>query len=241
MKEKVAIIIPTYNARPHIKKTIKDIHFFSKEAYIFVVDDNSPDGTSSVVRSMMGKNKKIHLLLREKKGGRGSAVLAGFYEARKNKNICYFIEMDADLCHNPKYIPELIKGCRRSDVVVASRYLPDSRIIGWTLKRKIMSLSMNMFARFCLGIPITDYTDGFRCYSQRAIDLVLSSKIISNGYVVLSEIAYVCYVNKMRFSEIPIDFYFDSTVKSNLDIAVIKEALRTLILLRIYGKKNYKK
>ncbi|MBI5044731.1 MAG: polyprenol monophosphomannose synthase [Candidatus Levybacteria bacterium] len=241
MIKNAAIIIPTYNAKQHIKKTIDDIFSISPFLNIFVVDDNSPDNTSSEVKLLIKKYKRLQLINRSKKDGRGSAVLEGFRQAKNNKDILYFIEMDADLCHNPEYIPQMIKKCEKSDVVIASRYLPSSRIIGWTIKRKIMSFSMNLFARICLGIPITDYTDGFRCYSRRAVELILSRKISSKGYVVLSEIAYVCYRNNMKFSEIPIDFYFDSTLKSNLDIGVIKEAVKTLILLRIYGKKKYKK
>lgn len=232
----IGIVIPTYNARESIIDSIEKIKKVLPEATILIVDDNSPDKTADLVAKTFDKNITVKVHKRSGKGGRGSAVIAGLHQLYKNKNIHYFVEMDADLCHNPEYIKMLVNKCTNADVVIASRYLPQSRIYGWNIKRKLMSYSINTFAKLLLRIPITDYTDGFRCYSRKAVAIITSYKLQSRGYIVLSETAYICYKKGLQFDEVPIDFYFKSVTKSNLDIKEVTEALQTIVKLRF---KNY--
>lgn len=232
MNETILVVIPTYNAKESIIDTIRKIKLEVPGANMLIVDDNSPDKTAMHVRSLFKSDKQVRVIVRGKKGGRGSAVIAGFKEGIKNKNIQYFVEMDADLCHNPKYIKKLVNMCKKADVVIASRYLAKSRIYGWTIKRKLMSFAINTFAKILLRIPISDYTDGFRCYSKKAVDFICSYEIKSRGYIVLSEVAYLCYKKGFRFAEVPIDFYFKPVTKSNLNLREVKEALKTIIRLR---------
>lgn len=232
INSEITVIIPTYNAREGIISNISKIKHKAPTASIIIVDDNSPDGTAALIQEQFINDKKVQVLIRKNKGGRGSAVLTGLREALKNKKAKYFIEMDADLCHNPKYIKMLVKKCLNTDVVIASRYLPSSRISGWNFKRKLMSFCINNLAKFLLGIPIDDYTDGFRCYSRRAVEFITAYHVKSHGYIVLSEIAYICYKKGFIFAQVPIDFHFKSVSKSNLNLKEVSEALLTLIRLR---------
>lgn len=237
----IVIVIPTYNAREGIITTINTIKKDVPHAGIIVIDDNSPDKTAELVQSTFKKDKNISVYLRKEKGGRGSAVITGLREGLKDRKAKYFVEMDADLCHNPKYIKQMIAACKKADVIIASRYLPKSKIYGWNLKRKIMSFSINTFAKLLLHIPISDYTDGFRCYSRMAVEFICSYKIQSRGYIVLSEVAYLCYKRGFIFAEVPIDFYFEEVTKSNLNIKEVKEALITIIRLRFTNYGSFKK
>lgn len=226
------IIIPTYNARQSIVDSIRKIKKVVPHVRILIVDDNSPDKTAELVTKTFSKDKTVQVLKRPGKGGRGSAVIAGLKQLYKNKKIKFFIEMDADLCHNPKYISILVEKCKKADVIIASRYLPQSRIYGWNLKRKLMSRSINIFAKLMLRIPISDYTDGFRCYSRKAVAIITTHEVKSRGYIVLSETAYICYKKGLKFDQIPIDFYFEAVTKSNLNVREVKEALKTIIFLK---------
>lgn len=232
----IVIVIPTYNAREGIINNIKKIQSDVVNPHIIIVDDNSPDKTASIVRSRFKNDKNVQVVVREGKGGRGSAVLAGFKEGLKDKNARYFIEIDADLCHDSKYIMWLVGKCKKADVVIASRYLPLSRISGWNFKRKLMSFSINFLAKLLLRVPISDYTDGFRCYSRRAVEFIFTHRIKSRGYIVLSEVAYICYKKGFTFAEVPIDFHFKEISKSNLNWREVREALWTLIRLRFIDK-----
>ncbi len=230
--DNTAIIIPTYNASHEIIDLLDRIKKTVPKAIIFVVDDNSPDGTANLIIERYSKAKNIKVIQRKGKNGRGSAVLAGFKEALENKSLQYFIEMDADLCHDPKYIPKLITVGQKKDIVIASKYHPKSTIKGLTIKRLVMSKIMNKAARIILHVPITDYTNGYRCYNRRVIEYLIGQEFSSRGFVVLSEIVYICYKKGFSFSEIPFNFIQVSTGRTNLNLKEINEAIHTLIKLR---------
>lgn len=227
-----AIIIPTYNSRITIVELVKSILKIVKNGKVFVIDDNSPDKTADEVRKYFGKEKRVAIIVRKGKGGRGSAVLAGFTEALKSKDFKYFAEMDSDLCHDPKFIPDLVNKCRDNDVVVASRYLKRSVNINWRLKRKLFSKFVSSYLKIILGIPITDYSNGFRCYSRRALESIDFNRIEAKGFFVLTEIAYLLRNRGAKFAEVPITFKIHEKVNdSNLNLNEIKESFFAAIRL----------
>ena len=230
----IAIIIPTYNAAEGIAAEIEGIKRIVPQASIYIVDDSSPDKTAEIVNSTFAGDKRIKVLVRKGKLGRGSAVIAGFQEALKNKDIQYFIEMDADLCHDPKYIQEMIKTSRerKADIVIASKYHPQSTIAGLTFKRIFMSKLMNLSARLILQVPVSDYSNGYRCYNRKAVAFLARQRFTSCGFVVLSEIVYRSHKKGFTIAEIPFDFRQVSTGKTNLNFKEIKEAAITLLKLR---------
>lgn len=226
------IVIPTYNARAGIVEVIKGILKNIKQANIIMVDDNSPDGTAQLVKNTFRLNKRVKLISRDTKGGRGSAVIKGFKEGLKDRKTELFIEMDADLAHDPKDLPKLIEKAKKYDVVVASRYLLPSQIIKWHLKRRIISRFANLWIKFVLGISLTDNTNGFRCYRRKVLEAVELNSIRSKGFIVLTEIAYQISKKGFSFGEIPIDFTPVDINRSNLNLKEIKEALFTVLRLK---------
>ena len=125
--KQLAVIIPTYNAKNTIQKVITNVLSSAPGCAIFVVDDNSPDKTAQIVKNKFRLQPLVRVIVRSEKGGRGSAVIHGLGHAMEDKNILYFVEMDADLCHNPKYIPVLVNSCDKTDVAIASRYKKGSK------------------------------------------------------------------------------------------------------------------
>lgn len=232
MINNIAIIIPTYNARNSIVKTIKNVFKYLPKSKLIIVDDNSPDKTAEEVSKHYISDKRIKLIIRNTKGGRGSAVLMGFQEALKDKNIEILIEMDADLCHNPKYIPIMINRCRIHDVTIASKYLKKSKIYGLSIKRKIFSRIVNLYIRLMLQIPITDFTNGFRCYKRKALEGINFNSFFSKGFIVLSEIVYRIYKNGGTFREIPFEFIQKEINKSNFNLKEVKEGFFVILKLR---------
>lgn len=237
------VIIPTYNAKAGILRVISGTLKKAPNAKVIVVDDNSPDQTANLVKSKFSSNSRVDLIIRKNKGGRGSAVIEGFKEGLKDKKIELFIEMDADLVHNPNDLPMLISKSRKYDVVVASRYLLKSQIIKWSIKRKVLSRLANLWIKLMLGISLSDNTSGFRCYRRSVLENINLNLISSKGFIVLTEIAYRIYKKGFTFGEIPIDFKPVDINKSNLNIKEIKEALLTVLRLYIistFGKGKIK-
>jgi dolichol-phosphate mannosyltransferase len=232
MNSELIVVIPTYNAGIGIIKTIQQILANQSDAQIIVVDDNSPDKTATRVKRKFNKSKNVSVLVRKGKGGRGSAVIAGFSKGLENKKAKYFIEMDADECHNPKYIAEMIKQSKKSDIVIVSKYLPKSTITGLNLKRKLMSKILNACAKVILQVPISDDSNGYRLYKRPVVEYLTKLNFQSKGFVVLSEIIYRAHKKGFKISEIPFDFIHKSSVKSNMNFGEVKEAFSTLVRLR---------
>jgi len=234
----IVVVLPTYNACNGIIETIKSIRRKVPDAIIFVIDDNSPDGTALLVKEKFKTDKKIVVKIRNKKGGRGSAILLGFKEALKNTNIKYFVEMDADMCHDPKYIPTMIKKTKSADMVIVSKYLPKSTLTGVTLYRIFLSKMMNFAARLLLQVPISDYSNGYRLYTRDVVEYITKLHYQSKGFVALSETVYRVYKKGYKIAEIPFDFIHYNSQNSNMNLTEMLEAIQTLLKLR-YGK--YKK
>lgn len=229
---KIAIVIPTFNEKENISRLIKDILKLNLSCRIVVVDDDSPDGTSRIVKEISQLNKQVELISRTNKRGRGSAVIDGFKEALKDKNIIYFMEMDADFSHDPKDIPRFLNKIKSTDVIIGSRYLEKSQIIDWPLKRLIFSKIANSYAKLILGIPISDYTNGYRCYKREVLEALDFSKINASGYIVLSEMAYEIFRRGFKLTDIPIVFVNRKRGLSNLKFKEITDAFSSVLKIK---------
>jgi len=233
------VVIPTYNERENINRLIIEILELPLDTKILIVDDNSPDGTGKVVDQMVGEYAKVEVIHRKGKAGRGSACLEGFRRALKEE-VDYIVEMDADFSHNPKELPKLVEKIRRYDVVIGSRYLKESRMVNWGIKRILFSRLANFYARRVLRIPISDYTNGYRCYKKEALAQLDFDLIRTTGYIVLSETAYQLYKKGCSFGEVPILFVNRRRGESNLTFREIFSAFTSVLGIR-WCSRNYPK
>ena len=169
-------MIPTYNEKENIANLIDEILKLKiKNLHIVVADDNSPDGTWRIVQQISKKKKNVHLLLRTKSRGRGSAGKDGFIYCLKN-NADIIIEMDADMSHNPKYIPSLIKELRNADLVLGSRRVKGSKEIGRSWFRRFITIAANSYITIILGIKVRDCNSGYRCFKRKVLETINLNK-----------------------------------------------------------------
>ena len=234
---RVLVIIPTYNEAADIAALCEEILKRPEGVDVLVVDDNSPDGTAAAAGSLSGDYPgRISVLLREGKGGRGGAVLAGL-EWGLARGYDFLFEMDADFSHRPEEIPSFLAACENADVVVGSRYLKTSEIVNWPRARRFFSKWANRYAHFFLRIPISDYTNGFRCYRREAAAAIDSGLITARGYIVLSEIAYQLYRQGFRFADVPTVFINRRRGESNLSPKEVTSAFSSVVRLWWRGRK----
>jgi dolichol-phosphate mannosyltransferase len=232
----IAVIIPAYNEQNNILKLVNKIKHLLPKSSIFIVDDSPGNQTNFIINK-----KKLNYYHRKKKMGRGSAVLYGIKKAFSVKRYNIFIEMDADFSHNPN---ELIKNINlfkknNADLLISSRYLKNSRIINWPLSRKIFSFLSNYLSRIILQIPISDYTNGFRIYSNRAaLKIIKDCGKIGDGFIILSEILLVLYFSKYRIFETSTTFVNRVRGESSVNLKLIFSSLLGLIKL-YFNKKKY--
>ncbi len=230
--EKTLIVIPTFNERENISRLIDRILELHPDVTVLVMDDGSPDGTADSVRESQAKHgQHIQLIVRQGKGGRGSAVLMGFKYGLEHGYDLMF-EMDADFSHEPTEISRFLEKIKDYDMVLGSRYLPGSEIHNWGFKRTFFSRWANRYARLVLGIPISDYTNGYRVYRRSAVEAIDMERIDAKGYVVLSEVAYQFHKKGMRIGEVPTVFVNRRRGISNLTSHEIKEAFLSVLRIR---------
>ena len=155
MEKELAIVIPTYNEKQNIRKLLVSLTEKFPQCRIFVVDDDSPDGTAEAVREAAEKNKNVKLLLRHGKSSMSSAYIDAFARLLTNDEIKYILTMDADLSHDPNDLPRLFTAAEEgNDVVVGSRYVKGGRIVNWALWRQIISKYGAVYTRVITGVPV---------------------------------------------------------------------------------------
>lgn len=201
----IGVMIPTFNERDNIGLLIEKIFALPlSDLHLFVVDDNSPDGTADLVENWAKKYPQIHLLRRTVRG-RASAGLDGFREALK-AGCGTIIEMDADLSHDPNDIPRFLEQIKTCDMVIGSRYA------GGTIEnrnwfRNCLSDVINFFNRLLLGSKVKDISGGYKCYRREVLAALDFDRFVSTDYSIGAELLYKISKKKFRIMEIPIHFH----------------------------------
>jgi len=228
------IIIPTYNEMENIKTLTHDILELYPNVNILVVDDNSPDGTAKYIKSLMEKDKRIHLLWREKKMGLGTAYVAGFKYMLEN-NYEYAVQMDADYSHDPRDIKKFFDKVGEYDLIIGSRYKTGVNVINWPMQRLLLSYFANIYTRIITGLPIHDGTGGFKCFKRKVLASINLSKITSNGYSFQIEMNFKAWKKGARITEVPIIFTDRVQGKSKMSKKIVYEAIFMVWKLRFYS------
>ena len=163
------VIIPTYNEKENIEAIIRAVFQEKKIFHILVVDDNSPDGTSSIIDKLITEfPTQLFIEKRAGKNGLGTAYIHGFKWALA-KDYKYIIEMDADFSHNPKDLIRLYNACATDggDVSIGSRYINNTvNVVDWDIKRLLLSYFASKYVRFITRMPIFDTTAGSVSYTH---------------------------------------------------------------------------
>ena len=215
---KTFVMIPTYNEKENIGILIdKILSLGIKDLHIVIADDNSPDGTWKIVEDISKKNKNVHLLLRKTDKGRGAAGRDGFiYCLGHGADIV--VEMDADMSHDPKYIPELIEGLKDADSVLGSRRLKGSREVGRGMIRRLITFGANLYITLMLGIRVKDCNSGFRCFKRKVLEAINPERLESKGPAIVQEVLFKAHLKGFKIKEMPITFVDRTKGKSKLGI-----------------------
>ena len=140
VEKKYLVIIPTYNEEPNIEYLVDLVLDQSQQLDILFVDDKSQDKTLEKIKLCQVKYPgSIHVMVRAGKLGLGSAYVEGFQWGLERKSYSYFIEMDADLSHNPIYLKDIFALLEHTKVVVGSRYIKGGGTENWNFLRKFIS------------------------------------------------------------------------------------------------------
>jgi dolichol-phosphate mannosyltransferase len=218
------IIVPTYNEAENIEPLMAHVAAVVPEMHLLIVDDNSPDGTAERAEQLARCYPGYRVYRRSGKRGLGRAYVDAFCKALR-EGYDQILQMDADLSHDPAYLPAMLAASEQADLVIGSRYCTGGGVENWPRRRVLLSQAANVYVRAITGVPTGDATAGFRCWSRRALAAVQVETVQSEGYAFQVEMVFRAYKAGLRIAEVPIVFTDRRFGQSKLSGRVITEAL----------------
>ena len=229
------VIIPTYNEKENIEKIIRKVFTLSKDFDILIVEDNSPDGTADIIKSLMPEYPN-RLFIEERKGkmGLGTAYIHGFRWALA-REYKFVFEMDADFSHNPDDLLKLYDAClnKGADVAIGSRYIKGVNVVNWPMGRVLMSYFASIYVRFITRMKIMDTTAGFKCYRREVLKAIDFDKIRFMGYAFQIEMKFTAWKLHFNILEVPIIFTDRTEGTSKMSKRIFKEAFIGVLSMKI--------
>jgi dolichol-phosphate mannosyltransferase len=224
---KTLVLIPTYNEKDNIPILIGDLMTIPG-VHVMVLDDQSPDGTGKIADDLGLKYPgRVQALHRTGQRGLGVSYLEGFHRAI-DSDYDFVCQMDADLSHDPKYLPEMIaKAAAGADLVIGSRYLNGISVVNWPLRRIILSSFANFYIRTVTGLHMRDITTGYRCWRRTSLARLPLDRIVSDGYAFLLDVTFMAADAGLQIVESPIIFVERRIGASKLSSGVLIESLFT--------------
>jgi dolichol-phosphate mannosyltransferase len=226
----LTVIIPTYKEEANIQNIVTEVDAVFKlnnlKGEILVIDDNSPDGTVSIVNEIKKTKPNVNLIVRGADRGLSQSVAEGFVHASSD-----ILEvMDADFSHPPSLIPFMYTGIiEGNDIVIGSRYMQGSGIRKWPIRRRAISLGATFFGRLLFPY-VTDPVSGFFAIRK---SVVVNAPLKPRGYKILLEV-----LGKGRWEkekEIPFEFVDRETGSSKLTLKTIFEYVKQVVDITLYS------
>jgi dolichol-phosphate mannosyltransferase len=238
------VIIPTYNEKENIERMIRKVISLPQSLDILIVEDNSPDGTANIIKSLI-KEFPDRLFIEERKGklGLGTAYIHGFRWALE-KGYNYIFEMDADFSHNPDDLIRLYDACavQGADMSIGSRYIRGVNVVNWPMGRVLMSYFASMYVRTITRMKIMDTTAGFVCYTARVLKAIDLERIHFVGYAFQIEMKFTAWKMGFRIAEVPIIFTDRTEGTSKMSKGIFKEAILGVMSMKLKSWfREYKK
>ncbi len=229
---RVLIVTPTYNERENIERFAKGVLRWLPEANLCIVDDASPDGTGDIADRLAAEDERIRVMHRAGKLGIGTAYVQAF-EWGLEQGYEILFEMDADLSHDPSYLPEFMAAfARGADLVIGSRNIPGGGVTGWGPGRHLLSKGGSLYSRTILGLDVRDLTSGFKAFSADVLRSINLGDVRSEGYSFQIELTYRALRNGFKVEEVPIHFVDREAGKSKMSKQIFAEAVWMVWKLR---------
>lgn len=223
----VLVVIPTYNESESIRSLLSRLDSSRKvisESFvidILLVDDNSLDKTAQIASAMGLSNFSV--LNRSQKSGLGPAYIAGFKQGLIG-DYQYFVEMDADLSHQPEQLVDLLQAASANTLVIGTRWMPGGSVVNWPKKRRWISKLGTGYASFALKLPFKDLTSGYRVLPRALLEKIDFTSIETRGYGFQIEMALKAINHGFDIKQVPITFVERENGYSKMSLAIVWEA-----------------
>jgi dolichol-phosphate mannosyltransferase len=228
----VLVVTPTYNERENLPILVAGV--LSHPGFqVLVVDDGSPDGTGKLADELAARHPgRVSVLHRTGTRGLGRSYVDGLKLAVGRPEIDLVVQMDADLSHDPSYLPALAAATSTYDLVIGSRYLNGVSVVNWPLHRIFLSAFANRYIRTVTNLTPRDCTSGYRCWRRDSLARMPLDGMVSDGYAFLVEMLFEANRRGCRIGEVPIIFIERRQGQSKVSTPVLVESLVTPWRLR---------
>jgi dolichol-phosphate mannosyltransferase len=228
---RLLVSLATYNERDNLEPLVREIRQALPAADLLVIDDNSPDGTGDLADRLAVDDSHVRVMHRAGKLGLGTAILAGMRYAI-DENYDYLLNMDADFSHHPRYLPAIVGGMGKNDVMIGSRYVKGGGTVNWPLSRRLMSTGVGLAVRMLMRIPARDTSGAYRCYRVSKLRQAHLERVRSRGYSFQQEVLYRCRKAGCKIGETPIIFENRRAGRSKVNP---REAMRSMVMIFSIG------
>ena len=220
------VIVPTYNERANLPVLVPALMAHAG-VRVLIVDDQSPDGTGEVAEALARQYRdRVEVMHRTGRRGLGRSYIDGIKRAI-GEPVDVICQMDADLSHDPKHLPDLLAATAGADVVLGSRYVPGGAVVNWPKRRRLLSRFANLYIRAVTRLGAHDCTTGYRCWRRNALAGLPLDSFFSDGYSFLVEMLFVAARSGCRIAEVPITFVERREGESKVSRAVLLESAIT--------------
>ena len=223
---RAVVIVPTFNEADNIQQFLTQIRQDAPNIDILVVDDNSPDGTSTIAKEVADRLGQVKVMTRTTNRGYAAASRDAM-RAAISDGYEVIATMDADFSHDPLILEQLVSRVNESTaLVIGSRYVAGGQVTNWSLFRRLLSRWGNLYTAFCLKLKIKDCTSGFRAYSATQLAQINLSELTADGYAFLTEMAFVISRNNLNsVVEVPINYVDRAYGESKMNTKIMRESM----------------
>lgn len=231
------VIIPSYKETLALPEMLNELQNHLEATDAILIMDDSPKSVANEIDNscklaLANSDVNYFFINHEGKSGRGSAIRRGIEQSLSLfPNLQYVIECDADGSHRPTDIARVKDSDSYSHMLVGSRYLSESQIVGWPVSRRIFSRALNIVIPRLLQIKVSDITNGLRRYSVQAAREMIREPQLNMGFIYLSEQALIIKKCGLGIAELPIKFVDRTQGKSTVTRKEIIASIQGVISL----------
>ncbi len=220
------VVVPTYNERGNLAAVLDGL-LAHPNVRVLIVDDQSPDGTGDLADEYARRHPgRVDVLHRTGRRGLGRSYVDGLTWAL-GEPVDAICQMDADLSHDPRHLPDLVAALDAGDLAIGSRYIPGGAIVNWPARRRLLSRFANAYIRLVTRVRVHDCTSGYRCWRRETLAALPVGRMVSDGYSFLVEMLFAADRAGFRAVEVPITFVERRIGESKLSGAVLMESALT--------------
>ena len=237
----VSVVIAAYNEAANLPtltiRLMKALDSIPGSTWRLVYVIEGKDGSREIAEGFSRERPEIKVIYGEQPSGLGNAFRKGFNAVPSDTDV--LVTMDADLNHQPEEIHRLVDALEshNADIVIGSRKVTGSTIVGTPLWKRILSDVLNVVMKRMMSMPVADQTSGFRVYRYSSFRHISYN---NTGFAFLPEILISAHHRGLQIREERIQFVFREQGSSKMSIWATSmsyiDFLKNLIKMRTRGR-----